>query len=82
MRHTVQPLTAGDRHGFPVRFDRAWQRFALCMFQCMGLMLRFCCTPSPGRDVRVDCADDRLTAGIYMYVLDDDLLLALAAIAV
>jgi len=26
MRHTAQPLTAGDWHGFPVRFERALQR--------------------------------------------------------
>src|SRR5215213_1743201 len=26
MRHTAQPLTAGDWHGFPVLFERALQR--------------------------------------------------------
>src|SRR5918994_1475892 len=31
MRHTAQPLTAGDRHGFPVLFERALQRKAWCM---------------------------------------------------
>jgi len=31
MRHTAQPLTAGDWHGFPVLFERALQRKARCM---------------------------------------------------
>ena len=31
MRHTAQPLTAGDWHGFPVLFERALQRKAWCM---------------------------------------------------
>jgi hypothetical protein len=31
MRHTAQPLTAGDWHGLPVLFERALQRKARCM---------------------------------------------------
>jgi transposase-like protein len=38
MRQTLWPLTAGDRHGFPVLFDLAWHRNAWCIGQlCMGL---------------------------------------------
>src|SRR5215204_1487974 len=31
MRHTAQPLTAGDWHGLPVLFEHALQRKARCM---------------------------------------------------
>ncbi len=41
IRHTAYPLTAGDRHGFLVRFDLARQRLAWCMGKllCIGLFL-------------------------------------------
>jgi hypothetical protein len=44
---------------------------------CMGLFLRFLLGPSP----RVDGADDRLSSGTHMNVLDRNLLLPLAAVA-
>ena len=41
MRHTAQPLTAGDWHGFPLLFERALQRKAWCMasFEEEGALL-------------------------------------------
>jgi hypothetical protein len=39
IRHTSRPKTAGDRHGFPLRFDLARHLNARCIGQCMGLNL-------------------------------------------
>jgi hypothetical protein len=38
-------LTAGDRHGFPLRFARALDRCARCMANCVGLISTFCASP-------------------------------------
>ena len=45
---------------------------------CMGLILQFESIPSPGG---LDGANHRLSSGVNVDVLDRDLLLALAAIA-
>jgi hypothetical protein len=49
VRQTAQPLTAGDRHGFPERFDLARQRFAWCMGNrcCVGVDPQICSAPHP-----------------------------------
>ena len=41
IRQTSYPVTAGDRQGFPLRFDLARQRLARCMGKvlCIGLIL-------------------------------------------
>jgi hypothetical protein len=38
-------LTAGDRHGSPLRFARALHRGARCMANCVGLISTFCASP-------------------------------------
>ena len=47
IRQTLCPRTAGDRHGFPLRFDLAWHLNAWCIGQCMGLFSGFFVRPSP-----------------------------------
>jgi hypothetical protein len=75
IRQTLQPRIAGDRHGFPLRFDLAWHRNAWRICSSMGLNLRFFARPYPlGRGV--DVADDRLTTISDIDVLDDHALLA------
>ena len=78
MRHRRLPVTAGDRHGVPRRVF-APQRGAWCIGQtwCTGLFLDFRSTPSPRRHR----SDDGLRALVHVNVLDDNLLLALAAVA-
>src|SRR6476619_1484744 len=50
IRQTLQPRTAGARHGFPVRFDLALQRGAPWAL-CMGLMvISFWYLPPPPPD--------------------------------
>lgn len=46
------------------------------MGKCMGLFLGFRRNPTPGLDI----ADDGLTAFVNVYMLDSDLLLALAPV--
>src|SRR5215204_1308058 len=84
MRHTAQPLTAGDRHGIPVLFERALQRKAWCMasFEEEGSVVAFI------RDLYGSLAaahhgirDDGLV-GVHGDVLHSDLLLAFAAVTV
>ena len=71
---------AGDWHRLPLRV-RAPHRGLRCMgnLLCMGLILRFRAIPTPRG---LDHADDSLPASMDMDVLDRDLLLALAAVAV
>ena len=83
MRHTAQPLTAGDRHGFPVLFERALQRKAWCMasFEEEGSVVDFIqdlygCLAASNHGIR----DDGLV-GVHGDVLHGDLLLPFAAVA-
>jgi hypothetical protein len=84
MRHTAQPLTAGDWHGFPVLFERALQRKAWCMasFEEEGSVVAvirdlYGCLAAAHHGIR----DDGLV-GVHGDVLHGDLLLAFAAVAV
>ena len=84
MRHTAQPLTAGDRHGFPVLFERALQRKAWCMasFEEEGSVVAvigdlYGSLAAAHHGIR----DDGLV-GVHGDVLHGDLLLAFAAVAV
>jgi hypothetical protein len=84
MRHTAQPLTAGDWHGFPLLFERALQRKAWCMasFEEEGSVVAFIrdlCRylVSAHHGIR----DDGLV-GVHGDVLHSDLLLAFAAVTV
>ena len=84
MRHTAQPLTAGDWHGFPVLFERTLQRKAWCMasFEEEGSGLAvigdlYGCLAAAHHGVR----DDGLV-GVHGDVLYGDLLLAFAAVAI
>src|SRR5829696_1953281 len=84
MRHTAQPLTAGDRHGFPVLFEHALQRKAWCMasFEEEGSVVAFIedlygSLAAAHHGIR----DDGLV-GVHCDVLHRDLLLAFAAMAV
>src|SRR5207249_929301 len=43
---TLKPLTAGERHGCPVRFERALQRGARYIGKCKGLFSLFSVIPS------------------------------------
>ena len=74
------PHTAGDRHGLPLRV-RAPQRGVRCIGNCSGgisFLLRFFAVHFR----RVHDTDDSPTAGVDVDVLDRDLLLALAAVAI
>ena len=82
MRHTAQPLTAGDWHGFPVLFERALQRKAWCMasFEEEGSVVAvigdlYGSLAAAHHGIR----DDGLV-GVHGDVLHGDLLLAFAAI--
>src|SRR4051812_28750782 len=84
MRHTAQPLTAGDRHGFPPPFERALQRKAWCMasFEEEGSVVAvtgdlYGCLVAAHHGI----CDDGLV-GVHGDVLHCDLLLAFAAVAV
>src|SRR5918994_3913558 len=84
MRHTAQPLTAGDWHGFPVLFERALQRKAWCMasFEEEGSVVAvigdlYGSLAAAHHGIR----DDGLV-GVHGDVLHGDLLLAFAAVAV
>src|SRR5215204_3675934 len=84
MRHTAQPLTAGDWHGFPVLFERALQRKARCMarFEEEGSVVAvigdlYGTLAAAHHGIR----DDGLV-GVHGDVLHRDLLLAFAAMAV
>src|SRR5215204_6132414 len=84
MRHTAQPLTAGDRHGFPVLFERALQRKAWCMasFEEEGSVVAvigdlYGSLAAAHHGIR----DDGLV-GVHGDVLHGDLLLAFAAVAI
>src|SRR5688500_577463 len=84
MRHTAQPLTAGDRHGFPVLFERALQRKAWCVasFQEEGSVVAvtgdiYGCLAAAHHGIRDDGP-----VGVDGDVLHSDLLLAFAAVAV
>ena len=79
MRHTAQPLTAGDWHGFPVLFERALQRKAWCMASfeeegSVGAVIGdlYGCLGAAHHGIR----DDGLF-GVHGDVLHGDLLLAL-----
>src|SRR5215204_6272960 len=75
-----RPRAAGDRHGFPLRV-RAWHRRAWFMRDgpwCMGLSFSFDRCPTP----LGDRPDNGLAALMDVDVLDNDLLLALAAMLV
>ena len=72
------PRTAGDRHGFPLRV-RAPQRSVLSLGN-LSRCIRF--LPFLLHVRRVHGTDDSLTAGVDVDVLDRDLLLALAAVAI
>src|SRR5215831_7803893 len=72
--------TAGDRHGLPLRV-RAPQRSVRCMGNCSGgisFILQFLAIDFR----RLHDTDDSLTAGVDVDVLDRDLLLTLAAVAI
>ena len=61
IRQTALPLTAGDRHGFPVRFEQARHRGDWCMSKSMGLFSSFLGTPTPRMaDIADDCGGDLL----------------------
>src|SRR5215218_188169 len=84
MRHTAQPLTAGDRHGFPVLVECALQRKAWCMASfeeegsvvaVIGDLCGYLAAPHHG------IRDDGLV-GVHCDVLHGDLLLAIAPMAV
>src|SRR5215204_4376905 len=84
MRHTAQPLTAGERHGFPVLFERALQRKAWCMasFEEEGSVVAvigdlYGTLAAPYHGIRHDGL-----VGVDRDVLHGDLLLAFAAVAV
>src|SRR5215208_2444380 len=84
MRHTAQPLTADDRHGFPVLFERALQRKTWCTasFEEEGSVVAFIqdlygCLAAAHHGIR----DDGLV-GVDGDVLHGDLLLAFAAVTV
>jgi hypothetical protein len=61
IRQTLDPLTAGERHWFPLRLDLAWHLNARCICKSIGLNLRVFARPYP-LGWRVDVADDRLAA--------------------
>src|SRR5215207_6343491 len=84
MRHTAQPLTAGDWHGFPVLFERALQRKARCMasFEEEGSVVAvigdlYGSLAAAHHGIR----DDGLV-GVHGDVLHRDLLLAFTAVTV
>ena len=70
MRHTVQPLTAGEQHDSPVAFAVAEHLGAsgrpdMFGYRFMRSMLHFFLHPSPGRDI----TDNGLAAGMDVEVL-------------
>ncbi len=81
MRQTLKPRTAGARHCFPDRFDRAEHRGDWCMAKllCMWLSLRSRSAPSP---TPADDAHHSLPSGMHMDVVYAHGLLCLAAMPV
>ena len=79
IRQTLDPRTAGDRHGFPLRFDLAWHLNARRISKSMGLFLCFFVRPHPRRSA--DIADDRLPTLGDVDMLNRHLLLAAASVS-